>query len=113
MAHIQCWAHKLNINASLWGLYLPELNMCVSNVKNAFLNSRKRKHSTLNTKKNAKLFPSHVMTRWYSWFHSVEYIAEYLEDLIEFLTGVDSGVSAEYFTNLIEQLRACNHSVLC
>ncbi|KAJ8869434.1 hypothetical protein PR048_028424, partial [Dryococelus australis] len=40
------------------------------------------------------------MTRWNSWFHSIEYITEYLENLIEFLKGVDSGVSAEYFTNL-------------
>ncbi|KAJ8876308.1 hypothetical protein PR048_020753, partial [Dryococelus australis] len=102
---------KYNIkyeNVVLWGLYLPALNMCVSNVKHAFLNSRKRKHgyrSFLQGKypeneKNTELFPSPLMTRWNSWFHSVEYIAEYLEDLTDFLTGVDSGVSAKYFTNL-------------
>ncbi|KAJ8897125.1 hypothetical protein PR048_002471 [Dryococelus australis] len=52
------------------------------------------------------------MTRWNSWFHSVEYIAEYLEALIEFLTGVDCGVSAGYFTILSNCERASFSALL-
>lgn len=114
LVHVQCWAHKLNLVASLWSLNLSELNTFVSNVKHAFLNSRKRKHrykSFLEEKypeneKNVKLFPSPVLTRWNSWFHSVEYVAEYEDDLIEFLTSADSGISTEYFSNLSNCERA-------
>ncbi|KAJ8867533.1 hypothetical protein PR048_031335 [Dryococelus australis] len=44
MVHVQCWAHKLSIVASLWSASLTELNMCVANAKHAFVNARKRKY---------------------------------------------------------------------
>lgn len=112
MAHIQCWAHKLNIVASLWSSSLSELNTCVQNAKSAFVNTRKRKHryySFLSAKYptdpgKPKLFPSPVMTRWNSWFNSVQYLNEYLDDLIEFLSEVEGGGSCiEYFKNIKAQ----------
>lgn len=109
MVHIQCWAHKLNIVASLWSTALPELNVCVQNAKHAFLNTRKRKHRYISFlkekypdgRKKPTLFPSPVMTRWNSWYHAVEYIAEYLEDLVDFFQETDDGGNAtEYFHTL-------------
>ncbi|KAJ8885378.1 hypothetical protein PR048_011575, partial [Dryococelus australis] len=93
MVHIQCWAHKLNIITSFT---LPELNKCVQNADQAFLNTRKRKHSYitfLSTKyphgeKKALLFLS-------------PYISEYLPDSVELFQETDYGGSAnEYFHSM-------------
>lgn len=109
MVHIQCWAHKLNLVASLWSSTLVELNLCVQNAKHAFLNARKRKHKYitflkqkyLSEEKKPLLFPMPVMTRWNSWFSSTKYVAEYIEDLVEFLAQEEEGSSAiTYFKSL-------------
>lgn len=109
MVHIQCWAHKLNLVAGLWSITLPELNTCVTNTKSVFTNTRKRKHHYIsflkekypNGEKEAVLFPSPVITRWNSWYKSVIYINEYLDDLVEFLKEVeDVSAGLQYFKDL-------------
>lgn len=107
LIHIECWAHKLNLVGNIWQIELTELNECVTNAKNAFNNARKRKnHYIFHLKNNhphmtAKQFPLPVMTRWNSWYHSVEYVNEYLTPMVEFLKNVeDGGTSIHYFKNL-------------
>lgn len=103
LIHVQCWAHKMNLVSSIFQVELKELNNCVLNVKNAFLNTRKRKHlyqAFLKEKyedggeKDIKLFPSPVITRWNSWHKSVVYIHTYLPDLHEFFSRMEEGGGA-------------------
>ncbi|KAJ8888876.1 hypothetical protein PR048_008370 [Dryococelus australis] len=69
---------------------MNKLNKVITAVKSAFLNTRKRKSRYLkkkkkNTgKKQAKLFPAPVLTRWNSWLNAVFYLSEYFTDVIEF-----------------------------
>lgn len=109
LIHTQCWAHKLNLVGNTWSVVLEELNTCVTQAKHAFLNTRKRKHAYLQfltTKyedqpQKPKLFPIPVITRWNSWFLSVEYLSEYLHDLVEFLQMLEEeSVSIVYFKKL-------------
>ncbi|XP_063244419.1 uncharacterized protein LOC134543361 [Bacillus rossius redtenbacheri] len=109
MVHVQCWAHKLNIIASLWSANLTELNMCVANAKHAFVNARKRKHRYMSFLKDKYpedetkhvLFPLPIMTRWTSWYKSANYVGEHVDDLVEFLSAEEEGSSAiVHFKNL-------------
>lgn len=104
--HVQCWAYKLNLVASIWSSELSQLNKCVAHAKMAYLNTRKRKHRYLsflkskypNEEKKAVLFPSPVMTRWNSWFKSALYVGEYLPDLVDFFKTMDEDSSAQIFS---------------
>lgn len=99
LIHVECWAHKLNLVGSVWQIELRKLNDCVTNVKNAFNNARKRKnHYMFHLKNNypqmeAKHFPLPIMTRWNSWHKSVEYIKEYLPQVVQFLKTEDGGAA--------------------
>lgn len=88
--HVQCWAHKINLIGQIWQNNLEDLNLFVIKVKNAFLNTRKRRHAYLNflREKNeedqVKMFPMPIVTRWNTWFHSVFYLAVHLRDIVCF-----------------------------
>lgn len=92
LIHVQCWAHKIHLVGVVWQNNLDELNAVVTKVKNAFINTRKRKHQYLeflvskypNNSEKHKLFPQPVITRWNTWFESVLYLNEHLQDIIEF-----------------------------
>nr|CAD7438991.1 unnamed protein product [Timema bartmani] len=78
-------------------------------LKMAFLNARKMKSAYVRFLQEehadlpAILFPSPVVTRWNSWFHSVLYLNDYSDALIEFLGQYENNnASAEY---LLEQQR--------
>lgn len=109
LVHTQCWAHKLNLVGNVWAVKLTDLNNCVVQTKHLFLNTRKRKHAYIqfltekcnDETKKPKLFPIPVVTRWNSWFKSVEYICEYLHDIVEFVQSVDDeSVAVHYFKSL-------------
>ena len=93
LAHIQCWAHKINLVGQIWQNTLDELNTTVAKTKAAFLNTRKRKHLYLeflrekyeNDPGKVKHFPMPVQTRWNTWFEAAKYIHEYLDDILEFM----------------------------
>ncbi|KAJ8894572.1 hypothetical protein PR048_007235 [Dryococelus australis] len=72
----------INIVASLWSVALPQLNSCVQNAKQAFLNTRKRKHRCVSFLKEK--YPG------------------YLGDLIEFFQQAEVEGSA---ANCIRNLR--------
>ncbi|KAJ8880074.1 hypothetical protein PR048_020697 [Dryococelus australis] len=81
MVHVQCWAHKLNIEASLWGSCLPELNTSQAQLHNIF------------DGKN-------ILKMTQKLFH------EYLPHILEYVNEIEDGGSAAlYFTALdIEQV---------
>lgn len=111
LLHIECWAHKLDLVAGIWPKKLHRVNECVTKTKQAFLNTRKRKHKYIRFlqqkygagEKDIKLFPSPVITRWNTWFASVSYLADYVMDLVEYFKTVDSDAeSVKYFQKLSE-----------
>nr|CAD7408269.1 unnamed protein product [Timema poppensis] len=68
-------------------------------IKSAYVRFLQEEHADLP----AILFPSPVVTRWNSWFHSVLYLNDYSDALIEFLGQYENNnASAEY---LLEQQR--------
>ncbi|XP_049964314.1 uncharacterized protein LOC126484761 [Schistocerca serialis cubense] len=97
LVNTQCWPHKLNLVGNVWAVELCDLNHCVLQEKHIFLNTRKRKHAYIQflaqkyggVPTEAKLFPIPVITRWNSWFESVEYLGEYLCDIVEFVETVE------------------------
>lgn len=110
LVHTQCWAHKLNLVGNIWSMELSELNNCVVQTKHLFMNTRKRKHAYLqfliekytNESTKPKLFPIPVITRWNSWYKSVEYLSEFLHDIVNFvLHNVDDESAAvNYFKGM-------------
>ena len=111
MVHVQCWAHKLNIVASILSYELQDLHTCVVNAKMIFLNTRKRKHRYLSFLKEryvgdetkATAFPSPVMTRWNSWFKSALYVGDHVQDLVDFCKTMDEGGAAVHFFRELEK----------
>ena len=97
LIHIQCWALKLDLVAKIGQRELISLNECVTQTKNEFLNTRKRKHRYLkylcdmykNGEEAAKPLPSPVRSRWGSWLKSVTYIEDYLGDLVNYSKNID------------------------
>lgn len=92
LAHVQCWAHKVNLVGQIWQCSLDELNTTVAKTKAAFLNTRKRKHQYLDFLREkyddptkVRHFPMPVQTRWNTWFEAARYIHEYLDDILEFM----------------------------
>nr|CAD7593401.1 unnamed protein product [Timema genevievae] len=68
-------------------------------MKSAYVRFLQEEHSDLP----AILFPSPVVTRWNSWFHSVLYLNDYSDALIKFLGQYENNnASVEY---LLEQQR--------
>nr|CAD7201320.1 unnamed protein product [Timema douglasi] len=109
LLHFQCWAHKINLVGDIFMKELKALNQFVVKVKIAFLNARKMKSAYVRFLQEehadlpAILFPSPVVTRWNSWFHSVLYLIDYLDALVEFLGQYENhNARAEYF---LEQQR--------
>ena len=79
--------------------------------KSLFLNTRKRKHryhSFLKVKypndaSKCNLFPAPVLTRWNSWFKSVDYLKERVEDIKQFYSSLqEHSAAVKYFANLSE-----------
>lgn len=115
MVHLQCWAHKLDKVAKVFSDKLVRLNECVAKTKKLFKNTRKRKHRYLkflkdkysfSQAKEPKLFPLPVMTRWGSWRNSVEYLAEYVEDVVAYAKTIpdsDAVKSVQYFKKLTNE----------
>lgn len=113
LVHIQCWDHKLDKVTAVFHTTFTRLNECVSKTKKLFKNTRKRKHNYLRLlkkkypagEKTAKLFPLPVMTRWGSWKKSVDYLVDYLPDVIEYAkTVTDKKVqSVKYFKGLSDE----------
>lgn len=106
LIQIQCWAHKLNLVGSIWAENMEILNTAVTRIKNAFLNTRKRKNHYLEFLRSkygddsdmVTLFPMPVQTRWNSWFKSVSYISKHIDDLVEFFNSCNDGnMGIEYF----------------
>ncbi|KAK3924038.1 Coiled-coil domain-containing protein 125 [Frankliniella fusca] len=93
LLHIQCWPHKLHHCGQTWQFSLPDLNQAIMNTTKLFLHARKRKKQYLaflskkypDQPKKWKHFPLPVITRWYSWKKSVDYIYEYFDDICEFV----------------------------
>lgn len=109
LLHFQCWAHKVNLAGDIFMKELKALNQFVVKVKMSFLNARKMKNAYVRFLEEnypdlpAVLFPSPVVTRWNSWFHSVLYLSEYSDALIEFMSQYENrNASAEF---LLEQQR--------
>nr|CAD7395800.1 unnamed protein product [Timema poppensis] len=109
LLHFQCWAHQVNLYGDIFMKELKAQNQFVVKVKMVFSNAIKMKsvfvwflqeeHADLP----AILFPSPVVTRGNSWFHSVLYLNDYSDALIEFLGQYENNnASAEY---LLEQQR--------
>ena len=104
---VQCWAHKINNIGSVFEEEMEELNTAIVKVKNAFLNTRKRKSKYLEFLKHKyesadqevkiKLFPIPVSTRWNSWFKSVCYLSNHVDDIVEFFRLLDDGNSGVKF----------------
>ena len=97
--HLQgftCWCHKLNLLGEIWQKNLKELNHVICCLKNIFRNGRKIRacYKTFivenHTNLTPKLFPIPVMTRWSSWFSSVEYFFEYFHVLVEFFNQYEA-----------------------
>ncbi|KAJ8890546.1 hypothetical protein PR048_010055 [Dryococelus australis] len=61
--------------------------------------------------KRLVLFPSPILTRWNSSFESVEYVNEYLEDLVAYLKllNVESTVALQHFKRLSKEELAIIH----
>nr|CAD7452593.1 unnamed protein product [Timema tahoe] len=109
LLHFQCWAHKVNLAGDIFMKELKALNQFVVKVKMAFLNTRKMKSAYVRFLQEehadlpAILFPSPVVSRWNSWFHSVLYLNDYSDALIKFLGQYENNnASSEY---LLEQQR--------
>ena len=91
LLHITCWGHKINNVGEQWQETLADLNSFVTKMKAIFLLSRKTRAkyrkflSTHPSGITVKLFPIPVLTRWNSWFNSVEYISDYFDPIYDFL----------------------------
>ena len=91
LIHVGCYAHKLNKVGEQWQLTLHELNSFVTSVKAIFFTSRNMRTkyqkflTVLSPDVSIPLFPLPNMTRWNSWFRSVQYIATHFAVLRAFL----------------------------
>ncbi|XP_066480385.1 phosphatidylinositol N-acetylglucosaminyltransferase subunit C isoform X2 [Tiliqua scincoides] len=104
--HVQCWAHKASSIGSVFEDKLDELNTVVIKVKHAFLNIRKSNYIQFLSEKYQgsnpdliSLFPSPVCTRWNSWFKSVRYLSNHIEDVVEFFKSLEDGNTSVKFFN--------------
>ena len=88
MIHVTCWAHIISLVGACWKDAFPQVDRLVACVKSLFVNSpcRRRRWLALLEKKGSKVlsFPIPVVTRWNSWFQSVSFIREYVDELKEF-----------------------------
>lgn len=105
--HVHCWAHKAGNIGSVFEDELDELNTTVVKVKNAFLNTRKSNYvQFLNEKYQGSdldmisLFPSPVCRRWNSWFESVTYLSNHIEDVVEFFKSLDDNTGVKCFNTV-------------
>nr|CAD7393336.1 unnamed protein product [Timema cristinae] len=96
-----CWCHKLNLIGEIWQANLRDLNNVVAKLKGIFRNARKLKRQyKLHLEENfpllpPNLYPIPVLTRWSSWFNSVEYISSYLTAIHSFLEEKKDSLSPQ------------------
>lgn len=96
-----CWCHKPNLIGEIWQGTLKELNGVVAKLKNIFRNSRKLKREyKMHLAEHfpelpPNLFPIPVLTRWSSWFQSVEYLSVYFPAVKSFLHSKNEGLSPQ------------------
>lgn len=109
LLHFQCWAHKVNLAGDIFMKELKDLNMFVTKTKMAFLNARKMKSAYLVfIKENhpdlpPKLFPSPIITRWNSWFHSLKYLCDYKDAIVSFMKAYEpKNPSADFIVEQFE-----------
>lgn len=113
LAHVQCWAHKLDKGVKVFVDKLYRINECVSNTKKLFKNTRKRRHNYIKllkeryqftNAKEIKQFPMPVMSRWGSWKKSVVYMSEYVEDVVAYAKNLpntkEMAKALKYFRKL-------------
>lgn len=116
LSHVQCWAHKLNLVANIFSRELSQLNSAITNLKSAFLNTRKRKHLYLqflkDNNKDAKLFPIPVMTRWNSWLSTASYVAHYFQYMVTFFHSDDMREISNAGIDFINSLSAKDISTI-
>lgn len=89
MIHVTCWSHILSLVGNCWRDGLPSVDRLVACIKSIFVKSPNRRRSwceLLETRnKPALTFPIPVITRWNSWFKSVDFINEHYDDLLQFV----------------------------
>lgn len=103
--HMQCWVQKAGNIGRVFEDELDELNTAVK-VKHTFLHTRKSSYVQFLSEKYQgsnpemiSLFPSPVCTRWNSWFKSVWYLSNHMEDVVEFFRSLDDGNADVKFFN--------------
>jgi hypothetical protein len=105
--HITCNAHIMNLVGETWRKNFPEVDRLVASFKSIFSHCAARKQSYKNFMQQVTgtneipLPPVPVITRWGSWFATVEHHARYVDFYPQFIAfEVDNSHS----TNALDEL---------
>ncbi|XP_046879422.1 uncharacterized protein LOC124469923 [Hypomesus transpacificus] len=106
--HITCFAHLINLVLEVFPEVFGEVNRLCALVKKVFCQAPQRRlqlRAFMLEKGHSSVMPVYaVQTRWGSWVHAVEYLAEYMDVVSDFTATLPK--TAKCVKDLLEEQKA-------